>query len=131
MKKPGARSKETSRRRRPTRPVKGENPRAAAATPPAVNTALSRAVGDVQDIGRDLGTAGRTLAKGTWRLAYDVGALVGLAGKNALDGTAALASSFLRSAETLASTPAPRKPAARASSRRSAARAGSRASSTA
>jgi hypothetical protein len=99
-----------------------------------MNAALSRTVVDVQGIGRDLGTAGRTLAKGTMQLAYDVGALVGLAGKNVLDGTAALASSFLRSAEALTGVSSvPRKPPARARSRRSAADDGTspRASSTA
>jgi hypothetical protein len=85
-----------------------------------MSAVFSRTVVDVQDIGRDLGTAGRTLAKGTMRLAYDVGALVGLAGKNVIDGTATLAVSFIRGAEMLVSSPAgeARKPLAAARSRR-------------
>jgi hypothetical protein len=48
----------------------------------------------------------------TLRLAYDVGALVGLAGRNVIDGTAAIAVSFVRSAELLIDSPreVPRKP---------------------
>ena len=86
-----------------------------------MSTAISRTVVDVQDIGRDLGTAGRTLAKGTLRLVYDVGALVGLAGKNVIDGTASLAVSFVRGAELLGgpSADAVRKPPAAVRSRRS------------
>ena len=109
-------------------------PHAVVPEPPAINAALSRAVADVHDVGRDLGSAGRTLAKGTLRLAYDVGALVGRAGKNVIDSTAALASGFLRSAESLtATTSVPRKPPARVRSRRptTGGRASSRESSSA
>jgi hypothetical protein len=122
MKKSRASSRAKPRQRRPARQrstpraqVKSRASRRDASATQKSHTPLSRTVGDVQDIGRDLGSAGKTLAKGTLRLAYDVGALVGNAGKNVIDGTAALASSFLRSAESLT---VPRKPPARARSRR-------------
>ena len=126
MKKPKSSPKRA--RRRPGTQKPSDRPaaptRAAAPQGRPVSAAMSRAVVDVQDIGRDLGSASRTIAKGTLRLVYDVGALVGLAGKNVIDGTATLAGSFVRGAEGLVGSPLrdARKPPAVARSRRSTAR---------
>jgi glycine/serine hydroxymethyltransferase len=48
---------------------------------------MARTVADAQDVGKELGSAGVSIARGALRLAYDVGAVVGLAARGLVSAT--------------------------------------------
>ncbi len=49
--------------------------------------AMARTVADAQHVGKELGSAGVSIARGALRLAYDVGAVVGLAARGLVSAT--------------------------------------------
>jgi hypothetical protein len=77
----------------PTAPAVSTTP--AVPTTPRLNDAVAQTVADAQAVGRELGAAGLTLARGTARLAYDVGSVLAEAGRSLVGGT-------IRAAEGLA-----------------------------
>jgi hypothetical protein len=84
----------------------------------SLGDAVARTVADAQDVGRDLGNVSASLARGTVRLAYDLGTVLSLAARNLITGTVEAAETIVRSTAEIpsgSSALSVRKPLARAS----------------
>ena len=123
-KSPTPKSATTRATRAASRPVR--RPARARASQPSVTTpaasqqaplagAMARTVADVQTVGRELGSVGASLAWGAARLAYDVGAVLGLAARGLVSATLDVADTvaprpIVRANDVSATSPALRKP---------------------
>jgi hypothetical protein len=87
----------SSRSGRPSARVRASEPAVRAGAGPASSaapeqsaplaTAMARTVADAEHVGRELGSAGVSIARGALKLVYDVGAVLGLAARGLVSAT--------------------------------------------